>query len=121
MGRPKGSTTKTPEILAWEKPYKLTNATDWTQVAQDLRDEPGQWAVVRTAISVGALSSVRSSLKKGKYRGFEANQGRDYNDLEFEVDVSKRVVDGKFGLYVRWVGPNGEHRKVEQKPQKASA
>lgn len=121
MGRPKGSSNKTPSIIAWEKPFKTNpngHLTDWSKVAQDLRDEPGQWAMVRTAMSNGALSSVKSSLKKGKYTGFEANQGRDYENLEFEVEVSKRMVDGKYGLYVRWVGPNGEHKNVQQKVQK---
>lgn len=121
MGRPKGSSNKTPSIIAWEKPFKTNSnghSTDWGKVAEGLRAEPGQWAVVRTAISNGHLSSVKSSLKKGKYKGFEANQGRDFENLEFQVEVSKRVADGKFGLYVRWVGPNGEHKDVQQKVQK---
>lgn len=78
------------QIKFQDPPALKRRRTDWDSVADQLKQRPGEWALIGNR-----HSSVASQIKKGQYRAFPAG--------EFEA-ICRNVRDHKADIYVRYVG-----------------
>jgi len=83
--------------IAWEDPPAGTarsGVTDWRRVADELRQRPGQWAVVATRPSSGAAATIAGAIRKGSRAGMPSGA----------FEARARTVDGECRVYARYVG-----------------
>lgn len=78
------------EIKFQNPPRRKRGRTDWVSVAEQLRQRPGEWALVAR---MSPATVVR--IKRGGYKAFPAG--------EFEA-TSRNVRDKKADIYLRYVG-----------------
>lgn len=73
-----------------DPPMRKRGEVDWASVAEQLRQRPGEWALVTRA-----NPSVVPQVKRGRYQALPRG--------EFEA-TSRNVRDGKAEIYLRYVG-----------------
>lgn len=78
------------EIKFQNPPMHKRGRTDWASVAEQLRQRPGEWALV-ARVNPAAVTHI----KRGGYKAFPAG--------EFEA-TSRNARDSKADIYVRYVG-----------------
>ncbi|GIF08709.1 hypothetical protein [Actinoplanes siamensis] len=99
---------KTPaEILRWEtppppaRPGNGITGSRWDQVAEQLRDERGRWAVVYEGEANNA-SSIASVIRMGNVACFRPTG-------DFEAVSRRSPATGRVAVYARYLG-DGSHR-----------
>jgi len=87
--------------LIFETPAERpsTDRTDWEAVTIELKERPGEWAVVKTNTS----AATATQIKQGHLRAFRPIG--EWEACTRNVDGSGRAEK----IYARWIGPNGEH------------
>ena len=77
--------------LRFENPPRPGGSrTDWGQVAAELRENPGKWALVGTAPTKGAAAAKAYQIKTAKAVPFTPAGS---------FDATSRAVDGEFRIY----------------------
>lgn len=81
--------------LKWEEPSpsRTTNRSKWREIADQLRERPGEWALVAEGFKYSVYATY---INKGRLAPFEPSGS-------FEGTSRKRE-DGKFDIYARFVG-----------------
>lgn len=70
------------------------------EIAQQLKDRPGEWAWIRNGKSRGAAASIAYHMKIGTSPAFRP---------EGSFEAVSRNVDGKYRIYARYIGEGGEY------------
>lgn len=99
----------TPRIIRWEDLPPIRRPASsrgwvpsdaWEYVADELRERPGDWAVVlEVPRSSAAMLGYITMIRKGRLVAFRPAG-------EFDCSV-RTAEDGTSRLYVRYVGPKG--------------
>lgn len=79
--------------IKWQEPPADARGRDkWGPVADELRAQPGRWALVAEGVS----ASMSTAFKRGRIIAFQPAGS-------FEA-VTRNVVDGRADIYARYVG-----------------
>ncbi len=83
--------------LVWENPPAKTRRSKYADVAAALKENPGQWAVLRTvdANHKKSIWSMTGHIHSGKYVDFQDPHGR--------FEACARTINGTTRLYARYV------------------
>jgi len=70
---------------------------DWSEIADQLRARPGEWAIVRSADKSkrSTMASNASNIQRGALAQFRPPRS---------FQAATRIVDGQACLYARYVG-----------------
>ncbi len=68
--------------------------TPWHDVAEQLKERPGEWAVVKVYTSRSQASTDAKRLRDGAFKPFRPAG---------TFDAWARVVDGEFRVYARFI------------------
>ena len=87
-----------PPLMKHQKSRK-----HWTEIVQQLKDNPGKWALV------GNYSpGVATHIRRGKYPAFlekpgSAEEMLDYMTKHWEV-TTRKTGEGRNDIFIRWIG-----------------
>ena len=106
-------TKPSSEVVFQDPPRKSTGAYDWAKIADKLRSQPNQWALIFTndkhsrAVSVkqGSVRSITPLTKDKPDDGFEFETRNNHNAPDEKGKVV-RYCD----LYGRYVPPKSRRR-----------
>lgn len=83
--------------LVWKQPPPSTR-TDWAAIDAQLRERPGEWALVATRDTEQKAGQLMSELRVGKSQGYGKQRTVRLEVGAFEVE--RRGLD----VYARFVG-----------------
>lgn len=93
-------------VIRWEDPPQTKAKggcgrpnSKYAPIADQLRDHPGRWALVREADRQNAAASLAGVIREGRTVCF-APRG--------DFDACTRAVDGRYRVYARYLGDNEE-------------
>lgn len=83
--------------IRWEEPPRPASRPriDYGSIAEELRNRPKEWAIVRVMPDAGRSSVVASGISRGKVAAFHPIGA---------FEAMARLVDGEYRVYARYVG-----------------
>lgn len=83
-------------VLRWEQPPSRERGErryDWARIADDLKANPGEWALVAVCPNPTTAASTARYIRNGKYKPLGAG-----------FDAVARTVDGEPRVYACYIG-----------------